>query len=62
MNTYTTVKLTENQVKALLAATWVYEQTSEGLDDEQAVEYGYTENLARLDEIIQKLQKAGWNA
>jgi hypothetical protein len=61
MTNYTTLKLTEDQVRALLSAMTIYEMNSEGLDEDELEEYGYNENIDHHEQIRTKLRKSGWN-
>ena len=61
MTNYTTLKLTEAQVQALVHALNIYDLHTDNYDQDERDEFGYTEGLKGMDQILTKLRKSGWN-
>lgn len=57
---YTTLKLTEAQVQALFYAINVTTAGLADYDEDEWEEYGHDLKVKAYDNIIAKLQKAGW--
>jgi hypothetical protein len=61
MTTYTTLKLTDNQVQALYTAMNSYHTSYEGTTDEELEGTLVPPTMKALDQIEAKLEKAGWS-
>jgi hypothetical protein len=58
---YTTLKLTDEQVVALLCAIRVHDMSYEGIPEEELEGTGVIEAIETNKETLAKLAKAGWN-
>ncbi len=61
MDKKTDLSLSKTQVESILSALWIYEQTGEGLNDEELRRFGYIKNAALHEEIYEKLRNSGWD-
>ena len=61
MNEEIKVSLSKAQVKSILSALWIYEQTGDGLNDQELRDFGYSQNTELHEQIYHQLRTFGWD-
>ena len=61
MTSYTTLKLTDDQVRALYRAIYIHNESYAGCEEGELEGTIVPEVMARLEEIKPKLARAGWS-
>ena len=60
MTSYTTLKLTDDQVRALYRAIYMHNESYSGVEEYELEGTIVPEAMAHLEEIEAKLARAGW--